>query len=449
MKLTVLTTLCLIMISASLMSADWITIYNDDLSLVRSSFELKLKDGRQEYNFSDITSRIDPASVIVSSAEKKLRIAEQNYEYDLAGKGSIMAKYIDKEVILLTENQTSTYKGVLKFYDGSSIGLLESGTNKLLILSEENVEVIQLAELPSNFYTKPTLHWSLIAPKNGKFPVMMTYLTGGFSWDVAYNAVWDDKTLALNSWVTIKNYSGKAFDDVTLKLIAGEVNRVRQSYNRYSDEMSMAYDGMGAGKASAPSFEEKAFADLHMYTLDQKVSFADKQTKQLELYPLLNVKAEAVYEYQTYSNGINSIIKFKNTEENGLGKPLPKGAFRIYKQDTDKNLEFIGEDAITHTSKNEEVSLTTGKAFDLVGETIVKDSRTLSQRVTERTIQVTLRNNAKDKKKIDVIHMLNSNTRIISASIPYTQDKNLKVTLPVEIIPDKEVIFTIVERTEY
>ena len=128
---------------------------------------------------------------------------------------------------------------------------------------------------------------------------------------------------------------------------------------------------------------------------------------------------------------------------------MPKGAFRIYKQDTDKNLEFIGEDAITHTSKNEEVSLTTGKAFDLVGETIVKDSRTLSQRVTERTIQVTLRNNAKDKKKIDVIHMLNSNTRIISASIPYTQDKNLKVTLPVEIIPDKEVIFTIVERTEY
>ena len=447
MKLTVFATLCLILMSASLLGADWITIYNDDLSLVRSSFDLKLKKDRQDYNFSDITSRIDPASVIVSSGDKKLRVAEQNYEYDLAGKGQIMAKYIDKEVTLITKKQDSTYQGVMKYYDGSSIGLLESGTNKLLIVNEAEIETIQLAELPSNFYTKPTLHWSLIAPKSATYPVMMTYLTGGFSWDVAYNAVWDDKTLALNSWVTIKNYSGKAFDDVTLKLIAGEVNRVRDSYYRNEDYMT---DGaMGFGKMSAPSFEEKAFADLHMYTLDQKVSFADKQTKQLEMYPPMNVKADAVYEYRTYSGGVSSVIRFKNTEANGIGKPLPKGSFRIYKQDTDKNLEFIGEDAINHTSKNEEISLTTGKAFDLVAETIVKDSRTLSQRVTERTIQVTLRNNSKDKKTIDVIHMLNANTRIMSASVKYTEDQNLKVTLPVEIMPDKELIFTIVERTEY
>ena len=448
MKRSTLLLLASLMVTGALMGADWITIYNDDLSMVRSTFNLELQEGRQEYNYSDITSRIEPASVIVTSENGQVRVAEQNYEYDLAGKAQIMAKYIDKEVTVLTKNQASLYRGIMKFYDGSSFGIIESGTNKLMILSEAEVEVIQLAELPSNFYTKPTLHWSLIAPKADKYPTMMTYLTGGFSWNVAYNAVWDEKTLALNSWVTIQNYSGKAFNDVTLKLIAGEVNKVRDYY--YGETESMAGAGMMMDKVSAaPSFEEKAFHDFHMYTLDQKVSFADKQTKQLELYPLQNVNAKAVYEYQTYGTGISSLIRFKNTEANGLGKPLPKGNFKIYKKDTDGNLEFIGEDRIDHTSKNEEITLTTGKAFDLVGSTIVKESRTISNRVSERTIQVTLRNNSALKKTINVIHYLNSNTRILSASAKYDLDENLKATFPIQIDPDKEVVFTINERTEY
>ena len=437
-----------LMLVGSLTGADWITIYNDDLSLVRSSFDLNLQEGRQEYNYNDITSRIEPASVIVSSPDGKVRVAEQNYEYDLAGKSQIMAKYIDREVVIMTKEQASVYQGIMKFYDGSSFGLIENGTKRLLILNEGEVEVIQLAELPTNFYTKPTLHWSLIAPQTGVYPAMMTYLTGGLSWNVAYNAVWDGKTLDLNSWVTIQNNSGKSFNDVTLKLIAGDVNKVRGRYNDYYAET----DGsamMTAEAVKMPSFEEKAFHDFHMYTLDQKVSFANRQTKQLELYPLMNVKATSVYEYQTYGSSITSMIKFTNTEANGIGKPLPKGNFKIYKRDTDQNLEFIGEDSINHTSRNEEVSITTGSAFDLVGSTTVTESKTISNRVSERTLQITLRNNSAEAKTINVIHYLNSNTRILEASQKYTLDKELKATFPIRIDPDKELIFTIRERTEY
>ena len=147
---------------------EWITIYNDDLSLVRSKFDLNLDAGRQDYNFSDITSRIDPASVIVSGGG--IRVAEQNYEYDLAGRSQILAKYLDREVMIIMEDQ-SKLQGTLKFNDGMSLGIIEKGTGKLLVISQEQMQWIQLAELPSNFYTKPTLHWSLIAPQKGKFPV--------------------------------------------------------------------------------------------------------------------------------------------------------------------------------------------------------------------------------------------------------------------------------------
>lgn len=440
--------LILLLLASLAWAEDWITIYNDDLSLVRSNFELDLEQGRQKYNFDDITSRIESKSVIVHSLDGGVRVAEQNYEFDLAGKHQIIAKYIEKEVELLTIEEIQV-RGILKFYDGSSYGVLEKGTDKLLVVPDKEIQILRLAELPSNFYTKPTLHWSLIADRTGSHPVQLTYLTGGFSWDVTYNSVWDEKNLAVNSWVTIKNTSGRAFEDVNLKLIAGDVNKVQDYYYR-SKDMYMD-QAMEAGSMAAPSFEEKAFHDFHMYTLDQKVSFANNQTKQIELYPTQNVNAEAVYEYATWASGVNSVIKFKNTEENGIGKPLPKGVIKVYKQDTDGNLEFIGEDRIDHTGRNEEVTIKTGTAFDLVGSTMVRNQTQISKNISERSIQITLRNNSTEAKTINVIHQMGGNSRIISVQDDheYTVDTNNKVTFEIPVQSDGQVILTFRERTEY
>ena len=305
-----------------------------------------------------------------------------------------------------------------------------------------------MAELPSNFYTKPTLHWSLISAKSGKQPIQLSYLTGGLSWNVTYNSVWDEKKLAMDSWVTIRNTSGRAFNDVNLKLIAGDVNEVRDEFSSYNRKYAMQMEADFAA-AGAPSFEEKAFHDFHMYILDQKVSFANNQTKQLELYPLQNIKASQSYEYSTWDSGVNSVIKFKNTEENGIGKPLPKGTVKVYKQDSDGNLEFIGEDSISHTSKNEEVKINTGTAFDLVASTLVRDHKDLGSRRSERTVQVTLRNNSAEAKTINVLHQLGGNDRITESNFSHTEDTNMKSTFEIPIQSDKEVILSFTVRTEY
>ncbi|HOG26785.1 MAG TPA: DUF4139 domain-containing protein [Candidatus Cloacimonas sp.] len=434
----------LLMLTIPLLAEDWLTIYNNDLSLVRNRFELELVEGRQDINYSDITSRIDPASVIVTG--NGIRIAEQNYEYDLAGKWQIMAKYLDREVLVITKDQ-SRLTGILKFYSDNSIGIIEKGTDRLLVISESETQWIQLAELPENFYTKPTLHWNIIASKKGKHPVQMSYLTGGFSWDVTYNTVWDEKTLQFNSWVTINNTSGKAFNDVNLKLIAGDINQVYSGYYKERKGLISYTAGM-AQEELAPSFDEKAFHDFHMYTLDQKVSFANNQTKQLELYPSKNIKAYSEYEYPTYATKIKSMIKFKNTAENGAGMPLPKGIIKVYKQDSDGNLEFIGEDSINHTSKNEEVSINTGTPFDLIASTRLKEQTQISKYITESLIQVTLRNNSDTNKTIKVTHQLSPNTRIVEADYKYTKDNNDKVTFSIDVAPDKEIVWTFRQRSE-
>ena len=220
----------------------------------------------------------------------------------------------------------------------------------------------------------------------------------------------------------------------------------------YYDMAGRGYEVMlKTADQAAPSFEEKAFHDFHMYTLDQPVTFADKQTKQLELYPLQNITASQFYEYNTFASSVLSIIKFKNTEANGIGKPLPKGTIKVYKKDVDNNLEFIGEDSINHTSKNEEVRINTGSAFDLVGKTIVKDRKTISQYISQRTIQVTLRNNSNENKSIDVIHNLGTNAKIISVEnvTQPTVDEYNNATFKINIAPNQEIILSFLERTEY
>ncbi len=433
-----------------LTAQNWLTIYNDDLSLVRTQFELELKQGRQSYNFDQITSRIDPASVIVKSKDNSVIILEQNYEYDLAGTDQILLKYLEREIGILTP-EGSNYTGTLKFFDGISIGLIESNTKRLILINRSEIEQLQLAELPANFYTKPTLHWRLDSPRAAKYPMQMTYLTGGFSWDVTYNTIWDEKKLLFNAWVTIRNTSGKAFEDVTLKLIAGEINRVRQTWTGAAGR-GMDLEAMMMESPKAMEFEQKEFHDFHLYTLDEKVSFANNQTKQIQLFPTKTVTAESVYEYPLYTNAVNSIIRFKNTKENGIGIPLPKGTIKVYKEDTDGNQEFIGEDSIDHTGRNEEIRINTGKAFDLVGRTLVTSTKQISNRVSEKTVQITLRNNSKEKKTIDVIYNLPATSKILSVSpdrYKFDMDTNRKVTFKVDIAPDKEIIFSFVERSEW
>ncbi|HPV14269.1 MAG TPA: DUF4139 domain-containing protein [Candidatus Cloacimonadota bacterium] len=448
MKNKIILSILLLLIGTMLLAEDWLTIYNDDLSLVRSTFDIEIEAGRQEYNFDQITSRIQPSSVIVTSKIPGFKVAEQNYEYDLADRMAVLGKYLNKEITVYMEDGSKT-SGFLKFFDHSTYGIVESKTERFIMIAADKVQTVQLVSLPPNFYVRPTLHWSLISPKSGRVPIQLSYLSGGFSWDVTYNTVWDGKKLDFNSWVTINNRSGRAFENANLKLIAGEINRVREITIRGGRSREVNFKMSADFAGGAPSFEEKAFHDFHMYTLDQKVSFANNQTKQLSLYPTMNVTAEGRYEYEVFDDAVSSIIQFKNTEENGIGVPLPKGVIKVYKQDSDGNMEFIGEDSINHTSRNEEVKIKTGKAFDIVASTLSKDHKDVSRNASESTIQITIRNNSNEEKTIDVIYQMDGNECIISSDIKPEIDTNNKATFSVKVPDNTQKIFSFRERTEY
>lgn len=437
-----------LMIFVTTCFADQVTIYNDNFSLVRTSLELDLKKGIQNIFIDDIPSTIEASSVIIKPQSGKIEIFSQNYEYDLANTNQILRKYIGKEVEVISVTD-QVFPGILQFNDYQTIGILDPITNKLTLLNYKEVRNINLAELPPNFFLKPTLNWKLNSEKAGKHNIDFSYLCYGMMWEVTYNCVWnaESEKLDINSWVTITNETGKAFQNTKLKLIAGDVNKIPQYRGGRTTEVLYSIDAM---KSKSPEFEEKAFHDFHLYTLSENVDINNNQTKQLRLFPIKTVQAEQSYEYQTYYSEVKGIIKFQNSKKNGLGLPLPKGEVKIYQKDeADDQLEFIGEDRIDHTPKDEEIKIKTGNAFDLIAETMVMNSRKISKNVNEKDIKVKLNNRSTDDKEIIIIHDLSGHWTISKENEPYKKEDAYKVKFIKLLKAGEEAEVTWTERIEY
>jgi len=442
--------LALILTFAFLQAEDQVTIYNENFSLIRSSLTLDLKKGLQSYYMDNIPSTIEANSVIIKPLKTGFEVFSQNYEYDLANSDKILQKYIGKEIVVITKSDDK-FRGTLQFNDHQSVGIIESTSKKLNLIRVEEIRNFNLAELPDNFFLKPTLHWRLNTKQAGSYPLDLSYICKGMGWNVTYNTVWNDKEniLEINSWVTITNNTGKTFKDIKLKLVAGDVQKVQEfRQKRHIKEYGLSLDGLAG--SSAPEFEEKAFHDFHLYTLSDKVSINNKQTKQLRLYPTASVRAESKYEYQTYEEKISSMIEFTNSKKSGLGLPLPKGIIKIYKLDeTDNNLEFIGEDRINHTAIKEEVKLTTGFAFDIIGETKVVLQRKISKNIHEKDMSVTLKNRSSDSKKIVIVHHLSGFWSIFNENETYEKKDANKIEFEVTLKADSTYEVTWTERIEY
>lgn len=361
-------------------------------AVVKEWRKLKLDSGRNVIRFEDIAAMIDATTVNFKSLTdpKNTLVVEQNYEYDLVNADKIMSKYIDKEIVL-EDKDGREIKGTLLSFDGSRIVLnMPKSDQPIQIINRgENIRNIRCTTLPGGLITKPTLMWLIDAKKAGEHLAKVTYQTNGMGWNADYTLVTnkDDTTVDLSGWVTIKNNSGAMYKNSELKLVAGDVHRVTPEVQQYAGGMAKA--ARADELQESRGFAEKAFFEYHLYTLGRKTTLPNNSIKQLELIdPAEKVPAKKIFVYdgakgfsyygylnqdQNFGAGTNkkvdTYMEFENKKEVGLGIPLPAGKIRVYKKDEDDgSLEFIGEDEIDHTPKDEKIRITLGEAFDIVGE---------------------------------------------------------------------------------
>lgn len=397
-----------------------LTVYNQNFALVSDKRPLELKNGINEIRFSDVASQIEPESVHFKSLTypNACVIQEQNYEYDLVSATKLLSKYIDKKIKILASGG-SVYDGILMSYDNDNIVISNPSDKSLSMISwKDNIKNIDFSELPEGLITKPTLMWQIASDKAGRQMTEVSYLTGGVNWLCDYVVVSDkdDEKIDLSGWVTIDNKSGVTYKDAGLKLIAGDVHRAEEAKNYRMYNAVLA----AQKEAAAPQFAEKTFFEYHMYTLQRRTTLKNNQTKQISLLTASDIPVTKVfvfdpaqsygrYYYQNENLAKEQKVKVRieviNSKQNNLGMPLPKGKVKVYKKDTDGKLEFIGEDAIDHTPKDEKIRLYLGDAFDVVGERKKIDFKQYGKTADE-TVEISLRNHKDRDIEVVVIEHL-------------------------------------------
>jgi len=421
-----------------------VTVYNNNLAVIKDIRQLELEEGIFELRYQNVASKIDPTSVHFKSltAPSKVNIFEQNFEFDLVNPDKIMEKYIDKSISVYTK-QDSAFQGKLLNKDRNYLVLQEpAGTVKLI--SKANITNINFPELPEGLITRPTLVWKIFNKQQDSHRTEVSYMTSGIQWHAEYVAVTreNDQLLELNAWVSVENYSGATYPNAKLKLIAGDVNLVQESKLRR--EMPTAKNYLFVADA-APQFKEKSFFEYHLYTLDKPTTIKDNQIKQISLFSPAEVKVKKIYTFEPKKSAdkIRVNLEFKNDKSAGLGIPLPAGKVRVYKEDADDHsLEFIGEDKLDHTPKNEKIRLFLGNAFDVKAERSMSEKKSTGKRSHDETWQVKIRNHKDKAIDVLVIEKFYGFWKIKQASHSYKKESAQKLTFTVHVPQNKEVVLT-------
>ncbi|HEY2628363.1 MAG TPA: hypothetical protein VGI57_04515 [Usitatibacter sp.] len=436
-------------------------------ALVREDRTFDLKAGRTLLRINDVPAYIDPTTVSFSSLTDPAhtRVVEQSFEFDLTSTEKLLSRYLDRDITVeQTRGQTvETVNGTLVGAQDSLILKQTDGTVRIMPLGSS----IKLPSLPGGLISKPTLVWDVETSTTGAQKARFTYQTGGMTWWTDYNFTYSEPKagackLDVSAWVTLVNQSGASFNDAKLKLVAGDVQRAQPEPQR----MMRAEAKMMAPASPAAGFQEKAFFEYHLYTLGRPTSLAQNSTKQLELFPaVLNVSCEKsmVYYGQGYrpnyygspvidrdpgvqsNKKVDVYLSLKNTKENGLGVPLPAGRIRVAQLDAaDKSLEFIGEDVIQHTARDERVSVKLGSAFDVVGERRQTDFHIdTTAKWIEEEIEVKVRNRKETETvSVDVRESLYrwSNWTVTKKTSEFVKDDARTIHFPVKIAPGGEAV---------
>lgn len=422
-----------------------LTVYNQDLALVKDRRTLEIPAGMGELRFSDVAALIDPTSVWFRSlTEPKVKVLEQNYEYDVISDVKLLQKYLGQKIRLATV-KGENYEGYLVSTGDNLIIASKPEGGEVKVIKSAQIQAVFFPEMPGGLVVRPTLVWLLSNPdKAGNQQVEVTYLTRGISWKADYVATVNknEDHLDLIGWVTLDNKSGSEYKQARLKLVAGDVNRVPEEEKLERNKFYL----MRAAKEEADDagFEEESFFEYHLYTLGRSATIKNNQVKQVELLTSASIPAKKLFIYEGALNPkkVKVMLELKNSKENNLGMPLPKGRIRVQKADSEGSLQFIGEDQIDHTPKDEKIRIYLGNAFDITGERIRTEVREPGKNIREESYQITLRNHKKETVTITAIEHLNrwNEWQIIKKDCDFVKTDAGKAEFTVTIPADGEKV---------
>ena len=440
-----------------------VTVYNSNLALVRDVRDLQLARGTSDLHFMDIAATVNPATVHFRSLSEpsRVNVLEQNYEYDLLEPEKLLRKYVGRDVTLVrtVQDQGRTREeqvtARLLSYNNAPVWQINGE-----IVTGLRADSIRFPELPGNLYSRPTLIWTLDNTGGTKHRVEASYLATELAWNADYvlTVARDDKAADIDGWVTLRNGSGTSFRNATLQLVAGDLNRVREQLGRLLNEAKAMRDAQPA----APMAEE-SFSDYHLYTLGRKTTINNSETKQVSMLGATGFPVQKRYvvdgQYFYYRNAqhpgsplkdvVQVYYQFKNEQSAGLGMPMPSGTVRVYQADSKGGLQFVGEDRIDHTPKDETINLKIGNAFDVVCERKQTDFEKIGSSVYDIEFEITLRNHKATPVTVEVNEPIGGTWRMLQSSHQWTKTDAWAAQFKVPVAADGTAVLKYRVRVTY
>ncbi|MDR0481264.1 MAG: DUF4139 domain-containing protein [Gallionellaceae bacterium] len=443
-----------------------VTIYNENLALVKDQRQVQLPNGQGTLAFRDVSARMQPEPALLRSMSDpgKLAVVEQNIDFDLLTPQKMLEKYVGKTASIIRTNpatgaETTEQAQVLSANNGAVLKIgdrIETGIPGRIVYSD----------VPENLRDRPTLVMLLNNGGATQQNVELSYLTGGLAWKADYVAelnATDDK-MDLSGWVTLTNTSGASYRNAKLQLVAGDVNRVRANLQR-NKALEERVAPLAAA-APAPMAEE-SLMEYHLYTLDHLTTIAENQTKQVALLSAAGVpvrKELLLYGndyYYSSSYGdlgqkmkVSVFVEFDNKESAHLGMPLPKGVIRVYKKDSAGNAQFVGEDNIDHTPKNEKVRIKLGEAFDVTADKKQTDFKRLPNPFKgsaqfESAYEIVLKNAKKEAVTVTVQEPIPGEWSILKSSHKYEKATSNTAVWHIDVPAEGKTVLTYRVQTKY
>ena len=434
-----------------------LTVYNGGTGLVRDTRTVSVPAGRSVLSFVDVAAQIQAETALLKNAP--FDVLEQNFDFDLLSPDKLLEKSIGKTVQLhrLGSNGQESVESATVLGANGGIVLKVGDHIETMSGASDPTRRIVFDSIPGTLRSRPTLSMTVDAASAANRDVMLTYMTGGLDWKADYvaNLSPDEKSLSLQGWISITNTSGTPYDKAQVQVVAGQVNRVAPAPQAYARDKSIELVSVSASRM--PS--EESFFEYHLYTLPGAISLAENQTKQVALLEAPKITATRVLESrgggywymsrigQMQPQPANISLKFDNREQAGLGKPLPGGVVRVYKDDSRGQAQFVGEDNIRHTPRNEEVVLNLGQAFDVTvkrKQTDYKQVNTAEGQLSEATSswEVTVKNGKKEPVDVRVVEAIQGDWSVTAESLPHKKESANEAVWTVRAPAEGETTFT-------
>jgi len=444
-----------------------VTIYNGNLALVKDTRNVKLKTGLNALALRDVSAQIRPETALLRSinAPGSLTLLEQNFDFDLLTPEKLLEKYVGKTVSIVKTHPTTGAETTEK-------ATVLSANNGVVMKIGNRIETgvagkIVYDDVPENLRDRPTLVTQINNKGAVDQTVELSYLTGGLGWKADYVAELSPKedTIDLSGWVTLTNTSGASYKNAKLQLVAGDVNRVQEQYPRAA--MMRKVVGMVDEMAASAPMAEESLLEYHLYTLDRPTTIAENQTKQVALLSASQIPARkelvlrgADYYYTAQYGEIGTklkvgvFIEFDNKEASKLGMPLPKGTLRVYKKDNAGNAQFVGEDNIDHTPKNETIRLKLGESFDVTADKKQTAFKLLpnpqkGHSAYETAFEFTLKNAKKEKMTVLVQEPIGGDWKMVNESHPHNKANSHLAVWKIDIPAEGKTTLSYKVQTKY